>query len=108
MVDEVNCERTQKTDKVESSKCKYFHQDPNMTPNNYDLYLDYNNIPVNIRLESKHDLLKQLKRHLPLTKRLHLQLEKENASETSNFNLYTKTRVIFTNENNETIMRDVK
>ena len=44
--------------------CKRFHQDPYWTPNNFDLYFDYNNIPVNIPLESNHDLIRRLKIHV--------------------------------------------
>lgn len=89
-------------DLKEKVKCKYFHQDPDMTPNNYDLFFDYNSIPVNIRLEQKNDLIRELKKHMSLTKRIHLNMETETIPHNNQLNLYTMTRIILTKEENNT------
>ena len=81
--------------------CKYFHNDPDMTPNNYDLFFDYNSIPVNIPLQRKNDLVKELKKHLPLTKRIHLNMETETIPHNNQFNIYTRTKIIFTKKTNK-------
>ncbi len=98
--------------KNKRDKCKYFHQDPDLTPNNYDLFFDYNNIPANIPLEGKSDLIRQLKKCLPLSKRLHLNLETENISHDNAFNIYTRTKFVFKrldeNDGEMTVRVDVK
>ena len=58
--------------------CKYFHHDPYMTPNNFDLYFDYNNIPSNIITETPSELHQRLQSCLPVDKILHLNLDTEN------------------------------
>ena len=70
--------------------CKYFHHDPYMTPNNYDLYFPYNNIPVNIITESPSNLHKRLQRCLPLTKILHLNLETNDESKSNVLNVHSR------------------
>lgn len=76
-----------------NKNCKYFHQDPYRTPNNFDLHFDYNSIPVNIEYEGNVDLLKRLKKHLPLSKILHLDMETRNVNHNEAFNICTKTKV---------------
>ena len=56
------------------SGCKYFHHEPYMTPNNYDIRLDPNEIPSNLECESAYDLEKRLQKLMPLTKKVHLDL----------------------------------
>ena len=85
--------------------CKYFHHDPYWTPNNYDLYFDYNSIPVNIITESPSNLQKRLQNCLPLTKILHLNLDTDDEYQSnsvhihSNVNLYYNSLNV-TSENN--------
>ena len=80
-------------------KCMYFHNDPYRTPNNYDLYFDYNNIPTNIELENTTDLLRRLKKHLPLSKLLHLNMENRNIPSNDEFKIHTKTMIKFKKKN---------
>ena len=82
-----------------SRHCKRFHQEPYWTPNNYELYFDYNNIPVNIGLEKFHDLRKRLQKQLPLSKILHLNLEMDSVQANNECNLYTKTYIKFKRKN---------
>lgn len=60
-----------------NKNCKYFHHEPYMTPNNFDLYFDPAKIPSNIIQEPPHELLLRLQATMPLTDILHLNLEKE-------------------------------
>lgn len=109
MVNENNNDNEDKDEcgnKKSMFKCKYFHQDPDMTPNNYDLYLDYNSIPINIKLESKHDLYNQLKKYLPLSKRIHLNLETKGVPQNNIFNICTQTRITYKKKGNDGIIRD--
>ena len=78
---------------LRNKECKYFHQDPYRTPNNYDLYFDYNSIPVNIEVESATDLIRRLRRYLPLSKIIHLNMENKTISHNDEINLHTKTRL---------------
>lgn len=73
--------------------CKYFHHEPYMTPNNYDLYFDYRKIPVNNILEPPHELKKRLQRHLPVTKILHLNLEDEYQPQYNNVFLHSSVSI---------------
>lgn len=107
MVNEENNGKDECGNKLRLFKCKYFHNDPNMTPNNYDLYLDYNSIPINIKLESKHDLYNQLKKYLPLSKRIHLNLETRSVPKNNIFNIDTRTRISYLKKGNDKIIRNV-
>lgn len=75
--------------------CKYFHHDPYMTPNNFDLYYDPSKIPVNIIQDPPHELLLRLQKTLPLTDILHLNLEKEEAQYSNVVNLNTTVKLKF-------------
>lgn len=85
--------------KKDDVSCKHFHQDPYWTPNNFDLYIDYSIIPPNIEIESGNDLIRALRKHLPLSKILHLNMDNENVKFNNAFNLFTKSRLILKREN---------
>jgi len=87
--------------------CKHFHQDPYWTPNNFDLYFDYDSIPQNIEVENSHDLIRTLQKHLPLSKILHLNMDDRSVDYAENFNLYTKSRLIIEKEDNGVIEKVV-
>ena len=80
-----------------TKSCKYFHHDPFMTPNNYDLYFNYAEIPLNIIKESPSDLQRRLQKTLPLTKILHLNLETENTPHSNNLNLHSHVKMKYYN-----------
>lgn len=85
---------------VTNKDCKYFLHEPYMTPNNYDLYFNYNEIPSNIIIESPNELRKRLQRTLPLTKILHLNMETEQNPQKNTINIGTSLRLKFNEENN--------
>lgn len=76
--------------------CKYFLHEPYMTPNNFDLYFNYASIPSNIITESPSDLRRRLQRCLPLTKILHLNMEKGNFKGDNTINLNTNLKLKYT------------
>ena len=88
---EVNVSNNKKINR----KCKYFHHDPYMTPNNFDLYFDYNSIPMNIDVGATYDLNKRLQRVMPLSKKIHLNLENRESSQSNGFNINTRIRLSF-------------
>lgn len=78
-----------------STKCKVFHHEPYMTPNNFDLYFDYNSIPANIVAESPHDLRKRLQSLMPLSKIIHLDMDVDSLSHRNNIRLSTNMNLKF-------------
>ena len=82
--------------KIEKTKnCKFFHHEPYMTPNNFDLEFDYSGIPVNIDVESNIDLTKRMQRTLPLSKIVHLKLDSKKSTQYNELNINTFTRLKF-------------
>lgn len=75
--------------------CKYFHHEPYMTPNNYDVYFDPAKIPVNIIQEPSHELLLRLQKTMPLTDILHLNFEREQSSYLNVVNLHSSLKLNF-------------
>lgn len=73
--------------------CKIFHHEPYYTPNNYDLYFDYNSIPVNIQAEKAHDLKNRLQKLMPLGKIVHLNMNNDTIEEHNNIHLHTNLRL---------------
>lgn len=59
---------------VSKENCKYMRAKYNYTPNDYDLYFDYSDIPSNINLEDSASLTNRLQGLMPLTKVIHLHL----------------------------------
>ena len=80
------------------SNCKLFHHDPYWTPNNYDLYFNYFDIPVNIGVEGSADLHYRLQKTLPLSKVLHLNLETKNVPQNNQINVCEKIKLKWTTE----------
>lgn len=78
---------------VYSGGCKYFLNEPYMTPNNYDIDFNPNNIPSNIQPETAVNLQKRLQKLMPLTKYIHLMLNSEQTSYTNHLNITTKMRI---------------
>ena len=78
-----------------NKNCKYFHHDPYMTPNNYDIYFDPASIPSNIIQDPPNELLLRLQKTMPLTDILHLNLEKEQNIYLNVVNLYSSAKLKF-------------
>ncbi|MBQ6220014.1 MAG: hypothetical protein IJH63_00415 [Methanobrevibacter sp.] len=86
-----------------NNECKYLHHEPYYTPNNYDLFFDYNNIPVNIPIEKANDLRNRLQKLMPLTKIIHLNMNSETLKEDNNIHLHSSMK-INNPDNNDTMM----
>ena len=80
----------------DTKNCKYFHSDSLHTPNNYDLYIDYTGIPSNIEREDSVNLIKRLRKYMPLSKILHINMESESVSYKEDINIHTTTKIKFT------------
>ena len=62
---------------------KYFQNEPYMTPNNYDIHFNKEEIPSNIPCENGYNLEKRLQKLIPLTKFIHLDFD-SNSLESNN------------------------
>lgn len=78
-----------------NKNCKHFRHEPYMTPNNYDIYFDPYEIPANIKRENAPNLINRLQRLMPLTKKIHVNLNagSEELSESNRINISTKLKV---------------
>ncbi len=76
-------------------KCKYFRHEPYMTPNNYDIYLNPSEIPVNIQKENVDDLQRRLQKLMPLSKFIHINFstDSETMSESNGFDVSTHLKI---------------
>lgn len=72
---------------------KIFRHEPYMTPNNYDIYFDTREIPVNIPVETAGQLERRLQKLMPLTKKIHVNLEEKNLHGTNNISCFTKLKM---------------
>ncbi|MBR3139342.1 MAG: hypothetical protein IKF11_00550 [Methanobrevibacter sp.] len=75
--------------------CKHFRHEPYMTPNNYDLYFDPEQIPVNIPRENVPNLTNRLQKLIPLSKKIHINLttNPETITESNTFTISTKMKI---------------
>ena len=75
--------------------CKHFRHEPYMTPNNYDLYFNPNEIPANIKRENAPNLVNRLKKLMPLSKILHVNFntDPEQLTESNQFKINTHLTV---------------
>ena len=75
--------------------CKHFRHEPYMTPNNYDLYFDPEQIPVNIPRENVPNLTNRLQKLIPLSKKIHINLttNPETITESNMFTISTKMKI---------------
>ena len=75
--------------------CKHFRHEPYMTPNNYDLYFDPEQIPVNIPRENVPNLTNRLQKLIPLSKKIHVNLttNPETITESNTFTISTKMKI---------------
>ena len=66
-----------------------------MTPNNYDIYFDPEQIPVNIPRENVPNLTNRLQKLIPLSKKIHVNLttNPETITESNTFTISTKMKI---------------
>lgn len=75
---------------------RIFRDEKTMNPSNFDIYLNINEIPVNIETENLSELKHRLQKLMPLSKTVHLnltdgitrKLDKENT-----FNLKSSLKI---------------
>ena len=72
---------------------KYFRNEPDYTPNNYDLYFDVKQMPSNIRLENGYNLERRLNKLMPLTRRVHLNFDTKTIPADNNINVFTSMKI---------------
>lgn len=80
--------------------CKYFRHEPYMTPNNFDIYINFDEIPANIKRESVPNLIRRLQKLMPLSKKLHVNLntDTEQISESNTIQITPTLKI-----NNKTV-----
>ena len=57
---------------------KYARDDPDWTPNNYDITINKDNIREDLPIPTIIELNKEVKELIPLTKKVHIILEDDN------------------------------
>lgn len=75
------------------TNCKIICHEPDWTPNNYDLSFNPSTIPSNIQTESSDSLQKRLQKLMPLSKRIHINLETSELTENNDFKIHTCLRI---------------
>lgn len=76
-----------------NTNCKIIRNEPDWTPNNYDISFNPSHIPSNISTESADSLQKRLQKLMPLSKRIHVNLETEELTEKNDFKIHTCLRI---------------
>ena len=64
-----------------------------MTPNNYDISYNHDQIPSNIKPETALNLQKRLQKLMPLTKFIHVQLNTEHKEYLNHVDVITKMKI---------------
>ena len=72
---------------------KIFHNEPDYTPNNFDIYFDTNTVPSNIELESAYNLEKRLNKLMPASKKVHLNMGVENLQQNNSVHISSMLRM---------------
>lgn len=75
--------------------CKYFRDEPYLTPNNYDIYFSQEQIPSNIQKENVPNLYSRLQKLMPLSKIIHINLNTtpETITESNQITINTSLKV---------------
>lgn len=64
-----------------------------MTPNNYDIYFNPTEIPSNIPQENGYNLEKRLQKLMPLTKKIHLNIDHTTIPANNHIRVFTEMTV---------------
>ena len=91
-----------------SDGCKYFHHEPYYTPNNFDLYFDYNSIPVNIQPEKSGDLRTRLQKLMPLSMIIHVNLDNDTINESNNVHIVSRLHISYTDVTGKSVSKEVQ
>ena len=66
---------------------KFARSEPYMNPNNFDISFQINEVPSNVEIESATNLEKRLQKVMPLTKKIHLNIEAGNMRQNNIINI---------------------
>ena len=91
-----------------SDVCKYFNHEPYYTPNNFDLYFDYNSIPVNIQPEKSGDLRTRLQKLMPLSMIIHVNLDNDTINESNNVHIVSRLHISYTDVTGKSVSKEVQ
>ena len=69
--------------------CKYMRAKHNWTPNDYDLWFQYNHIPANVIVEDVPNLSARLDKLTPLSKKVHIVLNTPDEEYNNTVNVST-------------------
>lgn len=75
------------------NEMKFFQNEPFMTPNNYDLHFNTEDIPKNIPQENGYDLEKRLSKLIPLSKFIHLDFDSGKLNSDNHVIIHSKLRI---------------
>ena len=83
--------------------CRWFCDKENMNPNNFDIYFDVNSIPANIKKDKISHLENRLQRLMPLSKKIHLNIENgvKSFNKSNGFIVYSKIKFNKSEEHQE-------
>lgn len=73
--------------------CKIIRHEPDWTPNNYEISFNPSDIPSNIQTESSDSLQKRLQKLMPLSTRIHINLDAGELSEKNDLEIHTSLRI---------------
>ena len=75
------------------NNCKIIRNEPDWTPNNYEISFNPSDIPSNIKTETSDSLQKKLQRLLPTSKRIHIMLSSKEMTENNDLKIHTGLRI---------------
>lgn len=76
-----------------NDNCKIIRNEPDWTPNNYDISFKPSQIPKNIPTETADNLQKRLQKLMPTSKRIHINLFSSEMSEKNDFKIHAKLKI---------------
>ena len=78
---------------MNNNVCKYMRTKFNYSPNDYELYFNKTDIPLNINYNGSIELSKIMRQYTPLSKKVHLNFNALDKKTTAHLSLSTRLRV---------------
>lgn len=75
------------------STCKKFREDEDWNPNNFDIQINPNEIPSNIKWVNSSQLQYMLQRLMPLSKKVHFKYDTPSRDMSSGNNVFLSTKM---------------
>ena len=79
--------------KKNNSNCKYMRSKQNWTPNDYELWFQHEEIPVNIPIEDVPNLSARIDQLTPLSKKVHIVLDTSGKEYSNTINIVSDLRI---------------